>query len=289
MKYTWGLDLSGTMHGAGGVGGLLGYADATGASNQYYWFTYDANGNVSEVLDYTTPSSITVAAHYEYDPYGQTITSNGPFATANPIRFSTKWLDTEQITPFPQGAIAQNGLYYYGYRYYSPTLGRWLNRDPIEESGGVDLYEFVHNNSTNNFDSRGLKTECSYHNIPGNTTVSWYPYRRWECKVKQVQLPIWPPGATVTIWVLVCDTLLSSSTPANSWCACDWVAKQKCNKICATPNGDGTYCFTESEVTVNCAYGPRTYGKVKWDPVAGWKCNCNPPTSVPKPCCGSQM
>jgi RHS repeat-associated protein len=34
---------------------------------------------------------------------------------------------------------------YYGYRYYHPQTGRWINRDPIEEEGGVNLYGFVGN------------------------------------------------------------------------------------------------------------------------------------------------
>lgn len=33
----------------------------------------------------------------------------------------------------------------YGYRYYDPVTGRWPSRDPIEESGGVNLYGFVDN------------------------------------------------------------------------------------------------------------------------------------------------
>ena len=36
-------------------------------------------------------------------------------------RFSTKYYD------------AETDLYYYGYRYYSPSLGRWISRDPIKE------------------------------------------------------------------------------------------------------------------------------------------------------------
>ncbi len=32
-----------------------------------------------------------------------------------------------------------------GYRYYSPGLGRWVNRDPIEEAGGANLFGFVAN------------------------------------------------------------------------------------------------------------------------------------------------
>jgi len=39
------------------------------------------------------------------------------------IRFSTKYTDDE------------TGLVYYGYRYYSPELGRWINRDPLGDSG----------------------------------------------------------------------------------------------------------------------------------------------------------
>ena len=36
-------------------------------------------------------------------------------------------------------------LVYYNYRHYSPALGRWLSRDPIEEQGGVNLYAFTSN------------------------------------------------------------------------------------------------------------------------------------------------
>ncbi len=123
--YTWGLDLSGSMRGAGGVGGLLSVTDGTGT----YFPTFDGNGNVSEYLDGTG----TVVAHYEYDPFGRTTVSTGTKAQDFAHRFSTKPLD------------ATTGLYYYGYRYYDPQTGRWPSRDPIEEMGGVNLYGFVGN------------------------------------------------------------------------------------------------------------------------------------------------
>jgi RHS repeat-associated protein len=44
----------------------------------------------------------------------------------------------------------------YLYRYYDPLTGRWINRNPIEESGGLNLYGFVGNDSSNNFDIYGL-------------------------------------------------------------------------------------------------------------------------------------
>ena len=65
-----------------------------------------------------------VAAAYDYSPFGETIKATGTAAGANPWRFSTKYHDTE------------TGLVYYGHRYYSPALGRWVSRDPIEEIPG---------------------------------------------------------------------------------------------------------------------------------------------------------
>jgi RHS repeat-associated protein len=121
---TWGLDLSNSRQGAGGVGGLL--ARATSAATLAY--TFDGNGNVSELV--TAAGS--VAGHYEYGPFGQTVAQNdldptGAFA-ANPFRFSTKPLD------------ADSGLYYYGYRFYSPVTGRWLSRDPIGDIAFFEQY-----------------------------------------------------------------------------------------------------------------------------------------------------
>ncbi|MBQ7478876.1 MAG: hypothetical protein IJT01_08240, partial [Selenomonadaceae bacterium] len=57
--------------------------------------------------------------------------------------FSTKYYD------------AETGLYYYGYRYYSPDLGRWLTRDPIEEDGGDNLYAFCGSNGVERYDYLG--------------------------------------------------------------------------------------------------------------------------------------
>ena len=116
----WGTDLSGKMQDAGGVGGLL----AVNTGNVRHYPTYDGNGNVSEYLTRTG----TIAAHFEYDPFGNTVvnTDTGNLFT---YRFSTKPRDIE------------TGLYYHGYRYYDPMTGRWPSRDPIEEDGGVNLYE----------------------------------------------------------------------------------------------------------------------------------------------------
>jgi RHS repeat-associated protein len=141
--YTWGLDLSGSMQGAGGVGGLLSVTDSTGT----YFPTFDGNGNVSEYLD----STGNIVAHYEYDPFGKTTVATGSKANDFAHRFSTKPLDLT------------TGLYYYGYRFYDPETGRWPSRDPIGESGGVNLYGFVGNDSINRFDLFGF--EEAWHHL----------------------------------------------------------------------------------------------------------------------------
>ncbi len=50
---------------------------------------------------------------------------------------------------------SETGYYNYGYRYYVPWLGRWPNRDPIEEKGGANLYGFTANNPVVHVDYLG--------------------------------------------------------------------------------------------------------------------------------------
>jgi RHS repeat-associated protein len=132
----------------GGIGGLLALEKTTGTNAGSYWYLYDGNGNVMQLLD---ASTLDVAAVYEYDAYGNTLVAEdwdfSGIVDDNPFRFSTKWFDTELGTG--------HELYYYGYRYYSPRLGRWLSRDPIGEKGGANLYAFLRNCPTSKIDPDG--------------------------------------------------------------------------------------------------------------------------------------
>jgi RHS repeat-associated protein len=136
----WGLDLSGSMQGAGGVGGLLAVNDV---ANGAHFAAYDGNGNVAALIKGTDG---TISAQYEYGPFAEPIRVTGPMGKTNPIRFSTKYTDDE------------SDFLYYGHRYYNPSTGRWLNRDPIGEEGGSNLYGFVGNQPINKTDRDGRAT-----------------------------------------------------------------------------------------------------------------------------------
>lgn len=135
--YTWGLDLVASLEEAGGVGGLLALQEGSAT----YHYTYDDNGNVSELLN----TSGAIVAHYEYTPFGETFVASGAYAAINEYRFSTKPIDE----------VA--GLYYYNYRFYNPIAGKWCNRDLIEEEGGINLYGFVLNDPIGLVDPFGLE------------------------------------------------------------------------------------------------------------------------------------
>jgi RHS repeat-associated protein len=124
-------------------------AGATATMTGTYLPCYDGNGNVTELVNWT--SATVVSARYEYSPFGETVLLEGEvIAGENPFRFSTKYTDGE------------TGLVYYGYRYYAPELGRWFSKDPIGERGGINLYEMVGNDCTNGIDVLGLtqKRNC---------------------------------------------------------------------------------------------------------------------------------
>jgi RHS repeat-associated protein len=104
------------MQGAGGVSGLLAIHPAPSASSSSFVPAYDGNGNLTTLIRTTDRS---VAAAYEYGPFGEPIRATGPMANANPFRFSTKYTDSE------------TGFLYYGYRFYDLSLLRFRGQQKL--------------------------------------------------------------------------------------------------------------------------------------------------------------
>jgi len=136
-----------------------------------YSYLYDGKGNVTALLD----ANANVAKTYQYDPFGRLMAATGDPDLNQPLQFSTKSYDD------------QTGLSYYGYRFYVPSLGRWLTRDPRGEEEGINLYgfvdsvgkpsfsrtnlyTFVDNNPVWEFDPDGLQPRTPL-NGPPNTSV----------------------------------------------------------------------------------------------------------------------
>jgi len=143
VTYTRGLDLAGSWERAGGIGGLLARTTHSGANGVTYtpaFYHADGNGNVTYLLKLDQ----TAGANYQFDPFGRLLASSGTLAAANTYRFSSKEV------------MLASGFYSFGYRFYDPATQRWLNRDPIGEDGGVNLYGYVGNNSISGVDAFGL-------------------------------------------------------------------------------------------------------------------------------------
>ncbi|MHA3691725.1 RHS repeat domain-containing protein [Akkermansia sp. AKK6] len=94
---------------------------------EHLYFMHDAMKNVTSIFD----SQQRQQAYYEYAPFGGLLSTEGDMAQENTFRFSCEYADDEL------------GLVYYNYRHLNPADGRWINRDPIQEQGGWNLYEYL--------------------------------------------------------------------------------------------------------------------------------------------------
>ena len=98
---------------------------------------YDTNGNITEYVD----GSGEILSHCDYSAFGRELIKTG--SDDFTYRFSKKPL------------CRKTGLLEYQLRKYNPWCGRWINRDLIEEDGGLNLYGFVWNASIYKFDNKG--------------------------------------------------------------------------------------------------------------------------------------
>ena len=139
-SFVWGNDASGSLQGAGGVGGLLAVILHTGPNAGTYYPAYDGNHNI---VAYVRASDGVIVAEYKYSPFGVVIRATGPMAREFNFLFSTKYYDWE------------TKRYYYGYRFYDPEMEKWMSRDPMGEQGGENLYEFCRSDPVTHCDIDG--------------------------------------------------------------------------------------------------------------------------------------
>jgi RHS repeat-associated protein len=107
------------------------------------WYQCDHLGTPQELTD----SQGNMAWTAQYKAWGQVTEQRSQWArqhgVMNPIRFQGQYHDHE------------TGLHYNRYRYYDPSVGRFISQDPIGYAGGLNLFEYAPNPS-NWVDPSGL-------------------------------------------------------------------------------------------------------------------------------------
>jgi RHS repeat-associated protein len=102
-----------------------------------YYYTRDHLGSIREMLD----NNGNVVARYDYDPYGRRTKVSG-----------TMDADFGYAGYYYH---AMSGLYLTVYRGYDGDNGTFINRDPMGEAGGLNLYDYVENDPVNAVDPDG--------------------------------------------------------------------------------------------------------------------------------------
>jgi RHS repeat-associated protein len=116
-------------------------ADPTVGVARHYAF--DHLGSTRSVWN----SSKASVGGYDYDPYGGMLSHMGEEVGSLAGAYTGKpWEKDFQ-------------MYYFPYRWYSPTTTKWISRDPLGMADGPNIYLYVHGNPVNNFDPMGDITD----------------------------------------------------------------------------------------------------------------------------------
>jgi len=158
-----GLDVTGAPNvyafngfGASGLEWRGGGGDGSGSYDSYSAYTYDPQGNVVEPVSLSYMGGSTRVIHVptssSYDGFGlgYTATADGSGREDPAVGFGGQWGYYRDYT---------TGLYLLTHRYYDAGAGRFVTRDPIGYTGGINLYGFTGNNPVNESDPEGTQAE----------------------------------------------------------------------------------------------------------------------------------
>ena len=184
----------------------LNYTVASTASSLY--FVHNDHLNTPQVV---TDSAQQVVWMGDYQPFGK-LAQNQSNSIELYSRFPGQYLDGE------------TGLYYNYFRDYDPSIGRYIESDPIGLEGGINTYAYVEGNPLKGIDPYGLEIVEN-----PNGTKGWVPREcgfpiglRWLCDeevpIPDVPLPSdippLPPGARQCTWSATFEGCVACCTGA---------------------------------------------------------------------------
>ena len=121
----------------------LYYSSNGGNSFATYYYILNLQGDVVKLVT----ESGAVAASYEYDAWGNILSSAGSMARTNPLRYRGYYYDVE------------TGFYYLQSRYYDPANRRFINADVYASTGqgfvGTNMFAYCNNNPVSFIDYSG--------------------------------------------------------------------------------------------------------------------------------------
>ena len=108
-----------------------------GTSFKTYYYVLNLQGDVVKLIHYIPGFEYESVATYEYDAWGNIVSSSGRLAEINPLRYRGYYYDSE------------TGFYYLQSRYYDPANRRFINADGLISFdcgfSGLNMYSYCGN------------------------------------------------------------------------------------------------------------------------------------------------
>ena len=118
-----------------------------GTSFQTYYYVLNLQGDVVKLIHYIPGFEYESVATYEYDAWGNIVSSSGRLAEINPLRYRGYYYDNE------------TGFYYLQSRYYDPANRRFINADSYQSTGqgfvGTNMFAYCNNSPVDLYDPSG--------------------------------------------------------------------------------------------------------------------------------------
>ena len=118
-----------------------------GTSFQTYYYVLNLQGDVVKLIHYIPGFEYESVATYEYDAWGNIVSSSGRLAEINPLRYRGYYYDNE------------TGFYYLQSRYYDPQNRRFINADSYQSTGqgfvGTNMFAYCNNSPVDLYDQSG--------------------------------------------------------------------------------------------------------------------------------------